>query len=47
MTNPTPPDSYWERPDARPDEVYEEATWQADLLCAEWAAWPSWSCSST
>lgn len=37
MTNPTPPDSYWQAPDARPDEVYEEATWQADLLCAEWA----------
>lgn len=37
MTNPTPPDSYWVRPEASREEVYEEATWLADQLVSEWA----------
>lgn len=37
MSDGTPPSSYWEPPEPSADDVYEEATWLADLFVAEWA----------
>jgi hypothetical protein len=39
MSNPTPPSSYWERPEPNPEVVLEEAQLDADMLVSEWAAY--------